>query len=398
MASYVDIVLTKEEYELCTNVTESFGTWIRAGGLLSYTVLLYDHLLTLGDEVKYIWRKKKRGPLIWLFFLNRYMTPLAFVGNLYAYFSGTFTHERCMHFVRYEGATTMIGINIASLMMLLRVYAMYSKRRLVVALVTIVFCLEFGTNAWLLSHGIAVNHSPRVRACSMIFDSSKVPRIATSSTAWSVLIYDTLVLGLTLFCTYNSIRNQTVANTMKVLLKEGLLYYSVIFCVTLVLTLMVAFAPPGIQNVCAQMEYLLTVTMMSRITLHLKRSAHKQELLGYRYELSTNMTSAWRAGSQIQFLEARRENLTGTHSPFSISVQEQTVMHDDQGEVIQTFRKTLPRILSHPRSPPRSPHLKPDAGGREEWLEFAALRGHEDRGRSKDSEEVQVRKFPWEGH
>ena len=28
--------------------------------------------------------------------------------------------------------------------------------------------------------------------------------------------------------------------------------FSVIFCVTLVLTLMVAFAPPGIQNVCAQ--------------------------------------------------------------------------------------------------------------------------------------------------
>ena len=59
-----------------------------------------------------------------------------------------------MHFVRYEGATTMIGINIASLMMLLRVYAMYSKRPFIVAFVTVIFCLECGTNAWLLSHGI----------------------------------------------------------------------------------------------------------------------------------------------------------------------------------------------------------------------------------------------------
>ena len=137
----------------------------------------------------------------------------------------------------------------------------------------------------------------------------------------------------------------------------------------------------------------MTVTMMSRITLHLKRSAHKQELMGYRYELSTNMTSAWRAGSQLQFADGGRENITGTHSPFNISVQEQTVMHDDQGEVIQTFRKTLPRLLPYPRSPPRSP--KPDADGREEWLEFAAL--HRGENKSQSKEERRDKKFPWEG-
>lgn len=57
----------------------------------------------------------------------------------------------------------MIGINIASLMMLLRVHAMYSKRPFIVAFVIIVFCLEFGTNAWLLSHGTGV--------CSRILQS-----------------------------------------------------------------------------------------------------------------------------------------------------------------------------------------------------------------------------------
>ena len=61
---------------------------------------------------------------------------------------------RCKHFVRYEGAMTVIGINIASLMMLLRMYAMYEKRKVVVVLVALVFVLELGTNAWLLTHGI----------------------------------------------------------------------------------------------------------------------------------------------------------------------------------------------------------------------------------------------------
>ena len=56
--------------------------------------------------------------------------------------------------MRYEGAMTVIGINIASLMMLLRVYAMYEKRKVIVVLVALVFVLELGTNAWLLTHGI----------------------------------------------------------------------------------------------------------------------------------------------------------------------------------------------------------------------------------------------------
>ena len=48
-------------------------------------------------------------------------------------------------------------------------------------------------------------------------------------------MYDTLVLGLTLYCTYNTIRNPTVANTMRVLLKEGLLYYRCVYPLTLFL-------------------------------------------------------------------------------------------------------------------------------------------------------------------
>lgn len=31
-------------------------------GLASYAVLVYDHLLTLDDEIKYIWKKKKGSP------------------------------------------------------------------------------------------------------------------------------------------------------------------------------------------------------------------------------------------------------------------------------------------------------------------------------------------------
>ena len=49
---------------------------------------------------------------------------------------------------------TVLGINTVALMMLLRVYAMYDKNRAVVAFLAVVFCLELGTNVWLLTYGI----------------------------------------------------------------------------------------------------------------------------------------------------------------------------------------------------------------------------------------------------
>lgn len=52
---------------------------------------------------------------------------------------------------------TVIGINTTALMMLLRVFAMYEKKKTVVILVGIIFLVEFSTNAWLLTHGVGTS-------------------------------------------------------------------------------------------------------------------------------------------------------------------------------------------------------------------------------------------------
>ncbi|RPD62483.1 hypothetical protein L227DRAFT_609685 [Lentinus tigrinus ALCF2SS1-6] len=349
-------------------------------GIASFTILVWDHLLTLEDEIKYVWRRKK-GPLIWLFFLNRYLTPLGFIVNLFAYFSDLFTDSVghilpfdfvplayvCHivdHFVRYEGSMTVIGINTAALMMLLRIYAMYDKNRVVVAFVAAVFCLELGTNAWLLTYGIAVRHSPYIHACTMIFDTSRLNKAAAAASAWLPLLYDTIVLALTIRRTYSDIKYPSVGRTMRTLLKEGVLYYSVIFCITLVLTLMIVLAPDGLKNVMAQTEYLMTVAMMSRITLHLKKEAHKtRDPLGSgTYDLTSSVLSQAGRRTPIAFADpSQRPSMV--LSPLSISVQEHSVTYNDRGEEVQVPRK------SH-----RTTHIKRysyDAD--EQWFEFAPL-------------------------
>jgi len=222
-------------------------------GFASFTVLIWDHVDTFVDEVEYIWKGQK-GPLVYLFLLNRYLTPLGFMVNLFAYLSPVWTPTKCQHFIRYEGSMTIIGIEVVGLMMLLRVHAMWYHKKWIVAVVAGILIIETVINAWLMTHGQAVAHSAIVHSCTMIFE----PALSkpASSSAWIPLLYDTIVVGLTLMRTVPSIRHRTASHIVKVLLEDGLLYYSIIFSINLVLTLMIIFAPPGLKNITAQLELL----------------------------------------------------------------------------------------------------------------------------------------------
>ncbi|TFK24399.1 hypothetical protein FA15DRAFT_669631 [Coprinopsis marcescibilis] len=244
-------------------------------GFASFTMLVWDHVDTFADEVEYIWKGKK-GPIVYLFLVNRYLTPLGFIVNLIAYLSPFWTNETCDRFIRFEGAMTVTGINIVALMMFMRIHALYHRNIPVLVGVFVLLCVEFGVNAYLLTHGVRVHHNPEsgVVACTMIF-SPTVPGWLAASSAWLPLVYDTVILSLTVYRTLPTLKNKRTSYIMKRLFQDGLVYYSAIFAVTLVLTLMIVFAPPGIQNITAQLELLLTVAMMSRITINLKKSVHK---------------------------------------------------------------------------------------------------------------------------
>ncbi|TFK48721.1 hypothetical protein OE88DRAFT_1737495 [Heliocybe sulcata] len=231
-------------------------------GFAAFSILIWDHVVTFGDEVELLW-KGNHGLFTHLFFLNRYITPLGFVVNLFAYLSPSWTdevtfilsasiHTRCQRFVRYEGSMTVIGINITALMMLLRIRALYTGtgRLYVLAVVVVVLVAQLGVNAWLLTKGTAVVHDRYIHSCTMIFDPS-VGWVASAS-AWLPLLYDSIILALTFFRTYTPFRRKEGSQLFKRLLEDGILYYSVIFSVTLILTVMIVVASDGLKNLMAQ--------------------------------------------------------------------------------------------------------------------------------------------------
>jgi len=235
------------------------------------SLLLWDHVDTFADEVEYIWKGRK-SLFVYLFLFNRYFTPLGFVVNLHAYLSPLWNPTLCRHFVRYEGCTVALAVEGVGLMMLVRITALYPRQKWISRSLLLLLIIETIVNAWLISTGEPVVHNPAsgVHSCSMVFDPAVSG--AASASAWMPLLYDTICFGLTVYRTIPPLRREEASYIIKCLLEDGILYYSVIFAVTLVLTIMIIAAPPGTKNIAAQLEQLVTVAMMSRITLNLRKA------------------------------------------------------------------------------------------------------------------------------
>ncbi|KAG2060705.1 hypothetical protein BDR06DRAFT_872234, partial [Suillus hirtellus] len=226
-------------------------------GISGFTILVWDHIITSADEIELIWKQPKRtSHMSGLMFQNRYLTPLVFIVNLVGeYLAFDLQFHLCRHFVRYEGATTAIGIEIAGLMMLLRVVAIYKHQWAAIAPAVFLLLAWIVVTAWLLTCSMVFNSCVLIRNYADASFEILSSEIASAS-AWLPLLYDTYVFGLTLNRTLPSICNKEAGHIIRTLFADGLLYYSVICTINLTLTVMIIRAQQGVKNIAAQYAYL----------------------------------------------------------------------------------------------------------------------------------------------
>ncbi|THV03325.1 hypothetical protein K435DRAFT_775011 [Dendrothele bispora CBS 962.96] len=100
------------------------------------TLLVYDYICTLDQEVTYVWSKPLALGSI-LFFINRYLPFIDAVLNINVNFAPVITPEQCLVQNQVIIWFMFVGMAFAEVVLMLRTYALWERRRSIL----IFFCL-----------------------------------------------------------------------------------------------------------------------------------------------------------------------------------------------------------------------------------------------------------------
>ncbi|KAI0341189.1 hypothetical protein BDW22DRAFT_1430329 [Trametopsis cervina] len=161
----------------------------------SVTVLAYDVLITMSDELECIWNKRWTAPKA-LYIAIRYL-PLGFqLALLGINVDGTtglhYTLEQCKQWVVFQGVVLQLVITTVDIVFIMRVYALYNKSRVVLIGLSTLLIAEVAY----LSYNLATV-TPKLTVADDCFVRSS-PK--TFILYWIVsLIFETILFALTVF-------------------------------------------------------------------------------------------------------------------------------------------------------------------------------------------------------
>ncbi|KAJ3504644.1 hypothetical protein NLJ89_g7831 [Agrocybe chaxingu] len=258
--------------------------------LAAFVMLIYDHFLTFPQEIERIWTTRFSGATF-LFLLNRYITPLQFIIIIHAFHDPIWSKEVCDNFVVFEGASTVVMVAVCEreftqelsaelsanscppeVIMILRVYALYNRSNVVLTFLLLLWIAQISVSAVGLRTGFAVPLPPELTGCILTGSSS------TFSLVWvSPLVTDTCIFALTLWRTREYISRSGSAPTLHLFVRDGVLYFLVIFMANLLNTLLFFLAPDDLRAIGASFSQLITALMVSRLVLNLRSNPTSEE-------------------------------------------------------------------------------------------------------------------------
>ncbi|KAJ6468145.1 hypothetical protein C8R47DRAFT_1201007 [Mycena vitilis] len=238
--------------------------------ILGISFMYYDYFLTLDDEISFLW--KRSGWSTYLFFAVRYT---ALLGNI-PVLALTFMDlpEKWCTGYHIGHQTVLVGAQlIVSVVMLLRVFALYARSYRVLFLVLLFSIPLLGVVFWATQDQQA---TPIIgfSGCHISIAQSTAFRLAGS---WEALFaFDTLVFVLILGKTYSTWKRNAGYMTMgiqTVILKDGALYFAAIAFSNLCNILSFYLGGPILAGGLATFASCMSVTLMSRLMLNLHRKA-----------------------------------------------------------------------------------------------------------------------------
>jgi hypothetical protein len=253
------------------------------------TVMLYDYILTFGLEVNFIWKAPWGiGKLTYL--LARYLPFLDITISMTPQMLRVKSASECKELYEAFSWFLICGLAAAEIVLTIRTWAICGSRRWLGVLLSLYFIATcFAGSVFLVYYLNSLRFSlqeelhPILQGC-LITNVKKVFVILD----WLVLFaYDAVNMGLMIMPAYYTFKQGT-SNLLRVIVRDGLIYYVYNFVVALANITVISVLPSDYSPLIIEFGRILHSIFACRVVLHAREEAWKMQII---YEESHTVTT-----------------------------------------------------------------------------------------------------------
>ncbi|TFK35022.1 hypothetical protein BDQ12DRAFT_326505 [Crucibulum laeve] len=243
-------------------------------------LLVIDWFLTIGDEITYAWTAPWNLGKV-LFFLTRYPAFVDSALTLYHQVGYHLSTDRCVILFRVTGWMIIIGIVIAEIILVLRVWAVYERSRKI-GIFLILFsiaCVIVAAVGFVKFHGSQTftamdSFAPNVPGC---YPDGGTNIVYVDFIV--LLVFETVTLGMTVIKAVQHFRQGT-SSFVYTFFQDGIMYYAVLQAISLVNVVVLFLHIREYTNLVTSLQRSLHAVLSARILLHLREEAVKVNVGG----------------------------------------------------------------------------------------------------------------------
>ncbi|KAF7362547.1 hypothetical protein MVEN_00602800 [Mycena venus] len=237
------------------------STWI----MIPFCILFYDYVLTLKDEINFIWRKPKRLS----FFLFIILRAIGEVLVIYCGYIVASLLSSCQTWNFAKKALIILQNVLVGYMFALRVWAMYNFSKRILLFLCAAAATTIALAAWSTVSEKSMTSNVASR-CDYPISKESAGRVAA---AWeSQFLCDAIVFVFTVRRSYSQ-PCKISGSIVSYMARDGTLYFAVIAGANLGNILMYYFGDPWIAGSMSWFTSTLSITIMLRLMLNLHKLA-----------------------------------------------------------------------------------------------------------------------------
>ncbi|KAF7376419.1 AAA domain-containing protein [Mycena sanguinolenta] len=242
-------------------------------------VLIYDHLLSFGDEVKLIWPAKTSAPKV-LFLFIRYMVPTVLIiyniqlSDLEP--SLTFPTAFCVSWMSIGAFMALSTIATSNFLIMLRLWVLWDRDRKLVIWTLLLFVLAqlsglatVSILVWEFKRKLDFN--PKFHMCGFVGKPPPVAILWAPGTAFEIVL-----CAITWFNVLKRPRTSN-ASLATAMYRDGFLYFLLLLCLRIINTILAVKAPPALIFIAMFPVWCATTTTTCRLMIKLRQIDHNHD-------------------------------------------------------------------------------------------------------------------------